>query len=182
MANFNKSFQDEVRRLARKEAKDDLSRLRKDNAEMKHAIAQLRRRTSKLEQEKKQLSKAVSKVQPQPDKDTESGAQRARISGKTVRTMRARTGLTQAEFAELVGVSGQSVYQWERRDGQLQLRSAAKQAVVALKGVGAREAKQLLAAKSEGAAKKKPGRKRKAKAKTKAKTKAKARAKRHARK
>lgn len=156
MANFIKLFQDEVRRLARKEAKDDVARLRKDNAELKRSIAQIRQRLAKLEQAKKRLTKVVEKVQPVPAEVPDSEADRARVSSKTIRTLRARLGLTQAELAELVGVSGQSVYQWERRDGQLQLRKATKKAVVALKSMGTREAKKRLAEMAEKSAGAKP--------------------------
>ena len=169
MANFNKSFQDEVRRLARKEVKDDVFRLRKDSAELKRVIAQLRRQIARLDREKKRLSRTVAKVQPELEAADKTPADRARISGKTIRTMRAKTGLTQAEFAELVGVSGQSVYQWERRDGQLKLRTAAKEGVLALKGVGTREAKRRLEEKQSTAKPAaRPGRIAKAKSKRRA--------------
>lgn len=177
MANFIKLFQDEVRRLARKEAKDDVARLRKDNVELKRVLAQIRQRLAKLEQEKKRLTKVVAKVQPVPAEAPDSEADRARISSKTIRTLRARLGLTQAELADLVGVSGQSVYQWERRDGQLQLRKATKKAVVALKTMGAREAKKRLAEIAEKGAGAKPETDAKPKAKAKAKPKAKVKAK-----
>ena len=144
MATFMKQFQDEIRRLARKECKEDLNRLRKDGAEMKRAIADLKRRIGALKRENRHLNKVAKKVVSERPAVPVEKAERARISSKTIRTMRQRMGLTQAEFAKLAGVSGQSVYQWEAKDGQLQLRPAAKAAVVGLKGVGAREARRRL--------------------------------------
>jgi DNA-binding XRE family transcriptional regulator len=39
-----------------------------------------------------------------------------------VRTLRKRLGLTQAEFAKLAGVSGQTVVNWEATEGKIALR------------------------------------------------------------
>jgi len=47
-------------------------------------------------------------------------------------------------LAKLLGVTGQTVYLWEQKDGRLQLRSNAKAALFALRGIGRREAKARL--------------------------------------
>ena len=62
MPNFSKLFQDEVRRLARKEAKDDIARIKKDNAELKRIVANARKDVTALQQTIKQLAKQVSKA------------------------------------------------------------------------------------------------------------------------
>ena len=91
---------------------------------------------------------------PEPDTDAaatdegeageENGAGRIRVSGKSIRKMRHKLGLTQGEFAQLLGVSGQSVYQWERKDGPLKLRSATRKAVAEARTWGVREARRRL--------------------------------------
>ena len=53
--------------------------------------------------------------------------------------------MTQEEFAKLVGVSSQGVYVWESKPGMLRLREATKAALMAVRGLGAREAKERLA-------------------------------------
>jgi len=61
-----------------------------------------------------------------------------------VKQFRAKLDLSQAELAKLLGVSGQAVYLWERRDGRLQLRGKAKASLFALRTLGKREAKARL--------------------------------------
>ena len=52
--------------------------------------------------------------------------------------------MSQAELAELVGVSEQSVYMWEQRDGPLKLRDTSKSALLDLREIGVREARARL--------------------------------------
>ena len=70
---------------------------------------------------------------------------RLRISGKGVRSLRQKLGLSQEAFAKLVGVSPNCVYQWESKPGMLRLRANTRAAVLAARGLGAREAKAKLA-------------------------------------
>lgn len=150
MPNFAKVWQDEVRRLARKETKDELVSMRQENAVLKKYVASLKKRLETLERQSKRIQKRVAVAVPDaPDaangEEGESGP-RLRVSGKTVRTLRQRLGVTQAEFATLLGVTGQSVYQWERRDDRIRLRNATMQAFAEIKGIGAREARRRLEA------------------------------------
>ena len=145
MPTFSKLFQDEIRRLARKEIKPELDRMKQENTEMRRALASLKKQVLSVE-------KASRARRPHPahaEQPAEAGKQdrpagRARITSHTVRTMRQRLGLTQADVGRLVGVSGQSVYQWERRDGRLQLRHATREAIAQAKGMGVREARAKL--------------------------------------
>lgn len=148
MATFAKQWQDEVRRLARKETKDDLLSLKSENVALKKQIASLKKRLDDIERHGKKLRKTVEKVAPDavPADAEEQGGPRIRVTGKTVRTLRARLGLTQAEFAALLGVTGQSVYQWERRDDRIRLRNATREAFAAIKTIGSREARRRLEA------------------------------------
>ncbi len=144
MPIYAKVFQDEVRRLARKEAKALVGKLQQDNAAAKHSIADLKRRVTALERANKRLKKVADAQREEIAQEAVQKADRARISGKTIRTLRTKLSLTQAEFAKLLNVSPQSVYQWERRDDRLQLRAVTKEAVVKAKTLGAREARDLL--------------------------------------
>jgi len=141
---LTKLFQDETRRLARKEMKADLDILRKENVELRRSISALRQQLVQVTRQVRQIERSTGKLEKAIPQEEATGAERARISGKTIRNLRSRLRLTQAEFAALVGVSPQSVYQWERREDQLQFRGGAKEAIVALKDVGAREARRRL--------------------------------------
>jgi DNA-binding XRE family transcriptional regulator len=144
--NFSKVFQDEIRRLARKETKSDMERLRAENAELRRQIGQIRKHLSMVERVSKRTAKATEKVAAkvtEPSNEDESTV-RPRISAKTIRQLRERLGLTQAEMGKLLGVSGQSIYQWERQEGRLNLRRRTALAVHGMKGIGSREARRRL--------------------------------------
>ena len=144
MANFTKQFQEEVRRLARKETKDSLAELKRENIELRRAISGLRKRIERLEREKKKLGKEIAQVLPDEAEEPidTSPAERARFSSTTIKNLRKKLRLTQAELAELAEVTGQSVYQWERKGGPLQLRKATRDKLYELRGIGVREARR----------------------------------------
>ena len=146
MPNFTKMFQEEVRRLARKEFKAFLENVRRDLVETRRAVSQLRKTVASLQKENKRIAEKVVKgaLQRVPEETEEKD--RARISSKTIRTMREKLGLTQVEMGKLLDVSSQSVYQWERRGGRLRLRNATRKAVLELKKIGVREARRRLEA------------------------------------
>ncbi len=146
MPNFTKMFQEEVRRLARKEFKASLENVRRDLVETRRAVSQLRKTVASLQKENKRIAEKVVKgaLQRAPEETEEKD--RARISSKTIRTMREKLGLTQVEMGKLLDVSSQSVYQWERRGGRLRLRNATRKAVLELKKIGVREARRRLEA------------------------------------
>lgn len=146
MPNFGKLFQEEVRRLTRKETKADLDRLKREQVSLRRAISAAHKTINALQRELQRVRKGTGTVSPvSDDSEEQSGGPRTRYTGKTILAMRTKLGVTQAEFAKLAGVTGQSVYQWERREGQLTFRRGAKARLDALRGVGAREARKRLA-------------------------------------
>ena len=149
MSTFASSFKSEVIRLARHEAKTAVTPVRKPAWAMRLDVADLKRRVTGLERENKRLAALLAKI-PQPEPVAAPAGSRNWISGKGVRSLRQKLGLSQDAFAKLVGVSTQGVYQWERKPGMLRLRDATKAAVMAVRGLGAREAKERLAGLSGG--------------------------------
>ncbi|MBP8132528.1 MAG: helix-turn-helix transcriptional regulator [Candidatus Hydrogenedentes bacterium] len=144
MANFATTFKEEIRRLARKEIKDNVGRLQKVQAELRRSVAALKRRIGKLETENRRLARTAAGSQEPASAQPEQKADRAIIRGKAILKLREKLRLTQAEFARLVGVSAQSVYQWERKGGRLRLRSATRAALLDIRNIGAREARSRL--------------------------------------
>ena len=71
--------------------------------------------------------------------------------------MRKRLGLSAAQLAALVGVSEQSVYNWETKKATPRKEQFA--AIIALRGIGKREVRQRLAAKAPERSAKRAGRK-----------------------
>lgn len=163
----------EISRLARKEAKQVVAPVQKASATYRGLIAGLRKQVASLQQEVAVLRKAV----PTPEKSLAAKTEpegRFWITGKGVRAMRKRTGLTQAKFAKLVGVSVPTVVNWEKAKGKLNLRKAAAGALQALRGKGKRVVAEML---GEGKTEKPAAKAKKAKAPKAKKTPKKAKAK-----
>jgi len=66
-----------------------------------------------------------------------------RMSPTLIRSLRNRLGISQADLAKLVGVSTVAVGNWE--SGKSKPRPESKARVAALRGLGRREIKRLLA-------------------------------------
>src|SRR5207248_252885 len=69
-----------------------------------------------------------------------------RFVAKGLKSMRKRLGLSAAQLAALVGVSEQSVYNWETKKATPRKEQFA--AIIALRGLGKREAQRRLAEKA----------------------------------
>lgn len=135
------ALKDEIRRLARKEVRAQTGRTAKAVAQYRREIAQLKRQ--QREQERKiaylesQTRKAVTAA-----RSVESNGD-TRFSARSVKAQRRRTGLSAADYATLVGVSPLTIYNWEH--GKARPRQGQFAALVALRGLGKREAQAKLA-------------------------------------
>jgi len=104
MSNLMKELKLEVARLARKEVKKELAAVKKINASQRGLIAELRRQVNAIQRDLNGLKKAVpSHKKIILEKKEPQG--RFWITGKGVKAMRKRAGLTQVKFSELIGVS-----------------------------------------------------------------------------
>ncbi len=145
MPNIAKVLKDEMARIARREANTIVAPARKPAAGLKRTAAELRRKVAGLEKEVRALRKAVAGLRPSAPA-AEAVAGKARLTAKGMRSLRRKLRLSGQEFAQLVGVTGQAVYAWEKGDGPLKVRTRTRAAIVAIRGIGAREAKRRLAA------------------------------------
>ena len=144
MSNIAKVFKDEIVRLARKEAKSAVTPMRKPSVAVRKAVADLKRRVAILEKEDKRLGALVAKV-PQPRVEPGAG-QKARITGKGMRSLRRSLRLSAEQLGRLLGISAQAVYKWEKKNGPLRVREATRTAILSVRDLGAREVKQRLKA------------------------------------
>ena len=71
-------------------------------------------------------------------------AKKAGITSTTIRSLRKRLGLSQADFGKLAGVTTGAVYLWEKKKGPLNLRDKTKAALLSIKGMGTKGAKEKL--------------------------------------
>ncbi len=129
-------FRQEIIRLARKEVKAQTEAIRKANAQYRRDIAQLKRHAGAL-------SKQVAYLEQQERKRAAKGTPKANVEGRRfsargLKTHREKVGLSAADYAMLVGVTGQTVYNWEQ--GKSKPRDEQLAALLAVRKLGQREA------------------------------------------
>jgi DNA-binding transcriptional regulator YiaG len=146
MASLGEVLKKEIARLARKEIRVQTEDLRRQSVAHRKTIAELRRRVSALESKSGLLERKVLVEAPvaAPDADVEQ----PRFSKKGIISARRRLSVTAAEFGKLIGVSGQTVYNWE--NGKSRPRAKQLQALGELRGMGKREAAARLALLAKG--------------------------------
>ncbi len=140
MPNLNTILKGEITRLARKEIKAAIDPIRKSNAGHRKEIAELKRLVASLQRGLKAASK-LSEARADSSEESTAGK---RFSAKSLKSLRAKVGLSASEFGLLVRASGQSVYKWET--GKAVPRASQQAALAAIRGIGKREAAQRLAA------------------------------------
>ena len=145
MPNIAKVLKEEILRLARKEVKTATAPIRKPVVRFRKAAADLKRRLTALEKETKRLQALLKKSPAGPLAVAPEVAGKTRITAKGMRSLRKKLRLTGLTFAKLLGVTGQAVYNWERRTGALKVREKTRAAILAVRDFGAREARQQLA-------------------------------------
>jgi DNA-binding transcriptional regulator YiaG len=145
MPNIASVLKEEILRLARKETRTETEGLKKAVAQFRSDIAGLKKRVATLE---KQLARAEKKA---PGKDSPQAAgeetTRIRFSAKGLATQRQKLGLSAADMGALLGVSAQTVYNWEA--GKAKPRTQQLAAIATLRGMGKRKAKAQLTALAE---------------------------------
>ena len=140
MANIASALKEEISRIARKEIRTETARLQKSSAQYRSDIAALKRRVAALEKEVGRLEKRGAKQTIETALPEEIG--RVRFSAKGFATLRQKLGLSAAQMGTLVGVSAQTVYNWETEKSTP--RQAQMSAIVAVRGIGKREAMERL--------------------------------------
>jgi len=146
MPNIGTVLRDEIAKLSRRETRRQVDPAKKATAQHRRDIAELKRQVAQLERQVALLSRRTLGAPPTVPSD--ATATPARFSAKGLRSQRSRLGLAATDFGKLLGVSAQSVYNWERELARPRGEQLAK--LAALRGVGKREAgerlKQLTAA------------------------------------
>ena len=144
MPNIMSALKSEISRLARKEAKQVVEPVKNASANYRGLIAGLRKQVVALQNELAALKRAAPKAEKVLGaKETPEG--RFWITGKGVKALRKRLGLTQARFANLAGVSVPTIVNWEKVEGKVEIRRKATMArLQELKGKGKREVAAML--------------------------------------
>ena len=141
MSTLAVALKDEIRRLARKEIKAH-------TGPTAQAVAQFRREIAKLKRQSREFERKIAFLESQERKrvgksETNDGADEGgRFSARSVKAQRQRTGLSAADYAMLVGVSGLTIYNWE--NGKSRPRKEQLASLIAVRGLGKRQAQAKL--------------------------------------
>jgi DNA-binding transcriptional regulator YiaG len=141
LPNIASVLKEEVARLVRKELRRETEGLKKSSTQYRSAIAELKRRVAALERQLSGLDKKVGRPAAAPA-ISEPDA-RLRFSAKGLRAQRKRLDLSAADMAALLGVSAQTIYNWEAEVTRPRPQQVA--AIAALRGIGKTDARARLA-------------------------------------
>ena len=146
MSNVVKILKTEIARISKKEAKRATQAIGKSNTWLRKTVADMKKRLVLLEKENKRLVATVKRFQvAQPEKVEQEEGKKARFTSKGIQSLRKKLRLSQADFGKLLGATPHAVYLWEKKLGALNLRDKTKAAILSVRGLGAREAKEKLA-------------------------------------
>lgn len=135
MPNVASVLKDEITRLARKEARAHSAPLKKANAQYRRDIAALKRQVQALTREVGDLQRQQARAGRSSQRN---GSGEVRFSPSWVKAHRERLELSAADYAELVGVSALTIYNWEK--GKTRPRQEQLAAWAEIRGLGKREA------------------------------------------
>ncbi|MGD0900349.1 MAG: helix-turn-helix domain-containing protein [Thermoguttaceae bacterium] len=138
MPNIAAVLKEEIRRLAKREIKVSTSPTKGAVAQFRRDIAKLKRLTQSQQKEiaflKAQEHKRLGQPQTRGDEELEG----VRFSSRSVKAQRKRLKLSAKDYGKLVGVSGLTIYSWE--SGKSRPRQKQLAGLVAVRGLGRREA------------------------------------------
>ncbi len=140
MGKMEDTLRAEIARLSRKEMKARIVPLSKDVRELKRTVGKLAKAFARLQSATaSRLEKPASpKAAEVPPEEVKS----ARITGRVVKNLRKKLGISQEKLAALLDVSPGAVAFWEQ--GRARPRGENKAAIVAMRKLGRRDVKRML--------------------------------------
>lgn len=150
MPNFAVALKEEIARLARKEIKSQVGKTQKAVAHYRREIAALKR---ELKSQAKRIESLVASKRSASANGSSHGSaaeqmeDEMRFSARSVKAQRSRLGLSAKDYGALVGVTGLTIYNWEQ--GKSRPRRSQFAQLVAVRGIGKREANARLAVLNE---------------------------------
>jgi len=147
LANIASVLKDEIARVARKELRSETDTLKKSSARYRSDIAALKRRVTDLEQQLSRMERLLSKGMASTKPAADSGKP-VRFSASGLKKHRERLGLSAPMLATILGVSAQTIYNWEAGSTRPNPKQIANIAV--LRGMSKREVQSRLQQQAAG--------------------------------
>jgi DNA-binding transcriptional regulator YiaG len=144
MPNIAKVLKDEIARISKHEAKIAVSKPLKTGIANKKAMVDIKRRLIQIEKSLNGIQKAMQSCSSQAPA-IESEGKKEWLSGRGIKALRRKMRVSQAQFAKLIGMNPIAVVRWEKQRGKLVFKkSDTLGKILALRGVGVREAQDRL--------------------------------------
>ncbi len=150
MPNIAAVLKNEISRIARREIRAETGVLKKASAQYRREIAQLKRQVANLQGKISLLEKRI--LRDAPTQVSEADTKNIRFTAKSLRSQRKRLGFSAESFAKLVGVSGLTIYSWEK--GTSRPRKTLLPMLASIRKMGKKEAKARLEVLNKGGQKK----------------------------
>jgi DNA-binding transcriptional regulator YiaG len=142
VAKIESAIKETIRRGSRRQVREATGPLRRELRRLRRVVATVRRDLAALRDIATQWQRTAGSTPWRPEV-SETELRAARLSPRLIVKLRARLGLSQTALARLAGVSTAAVAQWER--GRSAPSAQNRRAVVALRKLGRRDVKRLLA-------------------------------------
>lgn len=140
MPNLGALLKQEIARVSRRQIRAEIESLKSASTQHRKTIQGLRAQITTLEREINALKKRVASPQQAAAPAAETPA--IRFIAKGLKTHRTRLGLSAGDFGRLVGVTAQSVYNWEQQSSRPRAEQIAR--IAALRKMGKRDVMRLL--------------------------------------
>ena len=144
MPNIGAILKSEIVRLARRASRPELSSLKKELIELRQRVSAQRKTIHALERDNARLVADLNARSSRVAVPAAEGKVKIRLSPKLIRAQRKRLGLSQREFALLLGVSTNTLVLWE--SGKTAPREKTRPIFASIRKLGRREVKAKLAA------------------------------------
>lgn len=143
VADLSSVLKAEIIRVARREIRAEILALKKASSRHRAELAALRRQVASFEMQVKRLEKALSGAAVAAGRSEPVSERPARFSGPNLRKLRKRFELSAPTLASILGVSTQTVYNWET--GSARPGKGVIKNIAILRKMGKRELAQRLA-------------------------------------
>jgi DNA-binding transcriptional regulator YiaG len=141
MSNISAPLKSEIIKLARKELSSQMRGMKSTSADNRRDIAALKRMVIKLQQQVERGNGTVAEKSARHSGNEDTT--RVRFTPKGLSSERRRLGLSADDFGKLVGVSAQSIYNWEQK--VVRPRKNHVRSIATVRGIAKKEARARLA-------------------------------------
>lgn len=144
MPNFAQALKQEISRIAHKEVREDIAALRKASTAYRSEIASLKRAVKDLSVQLRSARKAIARTAPVATDDKTAGhpGRKRTFSAERLKAKRQSLGMSQAQMAQLLGISTLSM--WKGESGQVTPRTSMLDRYFVAMTMGKREAWKAL--------------------------------------